>query len=103
MIKYAVKVSDYVDDDVDAIYKYILKKSFSIHSAEKWIRKIYDRIESLSTWPERYARFRFDDQARITHVGRYSIIYDVYNDIHEVLVLRVVYSRRNVAKLELSR
>lgn len=87
--------------DLHEIAEGILEVSRSKRSAEKWIGKLIDRIDSLATMPERYPVFRYNKLYRSTNVGKYKIIYRVEKAKRLVIVLRIVYQRMNLARISL--
>lgn len=99
MLKYKVIYSEAAKDDLLQIYKKIAEVSLSKRSADKWINRIIDRIDSLENIPEAHPIFRYDEELRSTNVGKYKIIYEVLKPKRIVAILRIVYARRDLSKI----
>lgn len=72
-----------------------------VHSVEKWIGRILDRVNALAVFPEGGAVYELDDRFRSVKVGKYRIIYEIYKKERAVAILRVVYARRDLKKIML--
>ena len=100
MKKYHVLISDDAEKDLLEIKSYIETKLLAPRTAKRLVKKISNATMSLSTFPERGSviekltkdHFIF----RQLVVGNYRIIYRVLEETIEVLVVRIVYSSRNI-------
>lgn len=68
-------------------------------SVIKWADKIANKISSLAVFPEGYPRYDYDDRLRSARVGKYRVIYRVFRKERIVLILRIVYARRDLKKI----
>ena len=101
MIKYDVFVSPEADKDIDDIFNYIAQNLGAPMSAARITDDIYQRIFSLSVFPEGYAMAECSNlegrEIRKVTSHRYIIFYVVDKKNKTVSVLRVLYSRRNIS------
>ncbi|MBR2658553.1 type II toxin-antitoxin system RelE/ParE family toxin [Candidatus Saccharibacteria bacterium] len=86
--------------DIDEIIGYILSVTWR-WSADKWARKFFEKIESLALFPEGNPIYEFDGTCRTTRAGKYSIIYEVNKDRLIVIILRVIYAKRDFKKIKI--
>lgn len=99
MKKYKVKLTKLARRDIDEIFSQIEEIAYE-QSAFRTVTKIYKKIFSLNYLPERTKWPYIPGNMRVVHAGKYSIIYEAFNENLTVEVLRVVFSRRNMAKLK---
>jgi toxin ParE1/3/4 len=85
--------------DLDNIWLYVARESGSIEIANKLIDSITDQFFLLARYPH-LGRARDDDfgaGSRSSAVGEYVVVYCI--EAEEVLILRVVHGRRDLASL----
>ena len=99
--KYAVTISPPARHDLLEILDNIAEVSGSLKSVAKWSDKILGAIDSLDYMPERFSTFGANPAYRSVNVGKYVIIYHVDKTIHQVIVARIVYTRRNMKRVSL--
>jgi toxin ParE1/3/4 len=91
-----IEVSSLVESDLDAIADYIAQDN--PRRALSFLREIRAQILELGQRPLRFRiRTELDDEARIAWVGRYGILFRIYNDA--VRVERVVYGAHDLLAL----
>lgn len=105
MKTYDVVISNQAKIDLNSIDDYISNELLAPHSALKVMREIKTRIKSLKILPMRYHRYEeepwFSRGVRVTRVRHYMIFFCVNGDKQKVVILSILYSRRNiVAALE---
>jgi plasmid stabilization system protein ParE len=83
---------------VEKIYKQILEKSFQ--GAENVKNEIFERAESLSAFPERFPVDRdLKSPYRRCLVRNFRIIYRIYEERKDILIIYVWNSKRDVSTL----
>ena len=103
MRKYNVQYARLAWEDISGVFRDILTVSQSEQSAEKWVNKIIARAETLNYMPRRYTRFRWsnNESIRSTNVGKYKVIYKIYDSSRIVKILRVIYGRIDFGHVKL--
>ena len=96
VLKYKVLIFQSAENDLISILDNIAEISGSVRSVEKWHSKIMRTIVSLGYMPERYVKFDFDPRYRLAKVGKYAVFYRVDKEKMRVLVLRIIYARKNL-------
>ncbi|MBQ6410043.1 type II toxin-antitoxin system RelE/ParE family toxin [Candidatus Saccharibacteria bacterium] len=99
--KYKVILMPRVKDDLVIILDKIAEVSLFSASVKKWNDKILDLAFSLDFMPERFASFQGNLKYRLAKVGKYALLYHVDKDNMRVLVMRIIYARRDLKKVEL--
>ncbi|MBR2741863.1 type II toxin-antitoxin system RelE/ParE family toxin [Candidatus Saccharibacteria bacterium] len=101
MKKYVVKMNDQADFDLLQIYDYIYNVLENPLAAKKVTNGILDKCAKLAFFPEANPAHIMHDkyEFRFSHFGNYTAIYIVNSDKHEVIIYRIVYSRRNIKLL----
>lgn len=101
MKKYVVKLNDQADFDLLQIYDYIYNVLENPIAAKKVTDGILKKCAKLAIFPmanpartikEKY-EFRF------SHFGNYTVAYIANSQKGEVTIYRIIYSRRNIAKI----
>ena len=95
----AYRLAQRAEADLDEIWLYVAKESSSVEIANRLIDTITDRFFTLARFPY-MGRSREEDLGpgyRSLALGEYVIVYCVENE--DVLVLRVVHGRRQLARL----
>ena len=97
MKNYKIITSPRAIQDVEDIADYIGNKLFAPRSAEKFIDKVVETYERLSTFPEMGTElkkeFALKFQYRWVLIDNYILFYTVKEDT--VIVMRVLFSSRN--------
>ena len=98
MKKYKVFLNDQADFDLQQIFDYIYGVLENPSAARKVIDGILARCEDLSSFPKagpvRFASGGFD--IRFIHFGHYTIAFAIDDEKKEVVIYRIIYSRRNI-------
>jgi plasmid stabilization system protein ParE len=83
---------------VESIYKYILQKS--LQGAETVKKEIFAAIDSLQTYPERFPVDRdIKSPYRRCLVRNYKIIFRIYNERKQILIIHIWNSKRSTESL----
>ncbi|WP_339252805.1 type II toxin-antitoxin system RelE/ParE family toxin [Sporosarcina sp. FSL W8-0480] len=102
-MKYEVKITNAASTDLEEIYYYISKKLHANESAKELLSKIEVSILRLSDFPFAYSLVTDDllreKGYRKLIVGNYIIFYLIDEENRHVLIMRVLYSRRDFKNL----
>ena len=90
---YKIVYKAYAERDIWEIADYL--SDHSIQATENFLREIKSRIESLADMPLMYPKIDPHQEYRKMVVGQYVVAYIVNKQAKEVLIMRVVYGRRN--------
>jgi len=94
-MRYSVIFTRSAEDDLDAIAEFIARDN--PRAAHEWIATIKDRIDSLSSHPERNRRRpQLGRGYRILVVGTYLVVYRIERD--SVYVMRVFQGSRDYGR-----
>ena len=99
MCDYNVLITEPAEEDLHEIGSYISKELLEPETAKKVIKKIGKGINSLKDMPLRNALIPDDRLAykgiRKTMVDNYIVFYTVTEEDQTVLIIRILYNRRN--------
>ena len=102
MRTYRVTYSTDAKEDLKDIYSdylYISKKV-----ATDQVKRIREEIRTLNTMPERYSLADFEPlrsrQVRRFSVKNHVVFYFVNNDDRTVTIMRIIYGRRDMEKID---
>ena len=101
VLKYDVIIMPKALEDLENILDKIAELTYFVGSVKKWSDKILGLILSLDYMPERFPAFWFDSRYRLARVGKYAVLYRVDKEKMRVLVVRIVYARRDLGKVEI--
>lgn len=99
MTSYKTFITRAAYEDIDSIAEYISKVLKNPYAANKFIDKIFDGIGRLSVFPKRNKALCIrgkDSEIRTLGIGNYLIAYRTDDTQKTVIVLRVIYSKRNI-------
>ena len=100
---YKVSISEQAGKDLNDIYSYIYYDLKSKISADRIVQRLHNAMVGLSEMPKRFHVYSqepwFSREVRSVPVGNYSVFYFVNDDEKDVLVIRIVYGKRNMKKL----
>jgi len=100
MKEYKILISDDAKDDLRTIYNYITNTLLEPGIASGQKNRILDGIRSLDHMPERYQLYDAEPWRskgfRKMLVDHYFVFYVPFTDKSEVLVVRVIYARRDI-------
>lgn len=99
-LRYKVVYTNDARADISEIFDGISQVAW-LGSAAKWTNRIINKADSLELFPERGARYWLDDRYRTLRVGKYVIIYSVDKARRSVMVIRVVYARRDLPMIKM--
>ena len=97
--EYRIEFSEAAISDLVSAYDAILRVSGFVPTAEKWYSSIMLRIRSLRVNPNGHLPYLYDGRYRTIHFEKYKIVYGVDEATRSVVVMRVVYARRNLEAL----
>lgn len=90
-------------DDLLSIHHYIADDLKEEINAKKQIEKIRDSINDLSTLPSRHKEVSFSPwKEKHIHqmlVDNYLVFYNINEMFSKVVILRIMYSKRNLEEL----
>lgn len=100
MKQYLVTISVAAQNDLKEIHFYIEKVLSAPKTAGKCVRSISKAILSLSIFPQRgrviQSMSKDTLQFRQLIVGNYRIVYNIVEEMDEVIIVRVLYSARKI-------
>lgn len=97
---YEITLTEEAMNDADEIHESIQSVAWP-ESADRWLARIFGKIELLNIFSEGYAKCVFDDMFRCVKVGKYIIVYFVDKKFHRIQIIRIVYARRDLAAVKL--
>ena len=94
-------MNDQADFDLLQIYDYIYNVLENPIAAKKVVDEILKKCTKLALFPEantaRIIKHKYE--FRFSHFGNYTVAYTVNSKKSEVIIYRIIYSRRNIAKI----
>ena len=103
MMEYRIVFSETSLNDIKKLYDYI---SYVLHNnaaAVKLAGSIFETVKKLSLFPKSYPlckeKMLKERNVRYVVVNNYKILYVVIDEKSEVLIARVIYSKRNIDKI----
>ena len=99
---YSVVITKQAEEDLRGIFEYISFTLYEPGYAAHKLQKLEQAISKLNYMPERYKKYEEEPWAKIglrkMPVENYNIFYFVDNEIEQVTVLRILYSKRDETK-----
>ncbi|MBS9775246.1 type II toxin-antitoxin system RelE/ParE family toxin [Candidatus Gracilibacteria bacterium] len=96
-MKYTIQISEVAQADLQLIYDYLYRFTFSKSTVEKFHDEVYSTIFSLQLFPNMYPKF--DDIYRIITVRKqYRILYEVDEIKKQVIISSIIASKSNISK-----
>lgn len=96
---YTIKITKEAKDDLKLIKNYIRDNLQEPNLANKVMKKLKDRINSLSNFPERFPIIKdyylSMHNLRKCAFNQYIIFYLVQNDERIVYIIRIIYGKTN--------
>ena len=93
-------------NDLDSIFEYITYELASPISATRQIERLEAKIDGLHDLPFRYKRYfserTNDNVIRVMPVDNYAVLFYPNRNTHQVTILRIIYSRRDLDRLLLT-
>ena len=86
-----------IEGDLRQVRSEILLASESDSTADNYLRRILDAMDSLADFPERYPQWRYSPSLRMMPVAKYCVFYRVVGDT--VRVVHVRYAGRTPFRL----
>ena len=99
MKKYKVVISKTAKEDMSSIYNFITVDCENEYGAVKVLQKIRNKCDSLSSFPKiKPIIMNYKDMdLRLIKAGKYTISYFVNDKKSEVVIYKVMSSKRNIA------
>ncbi len=99
MLRYKIVLTDKALEDITGIARYITEELFNREAADKLVDSFYEAITGLSIMPKRHEEitdeeFIIPEGIRHIIVENYYVFYRCNNNPDEVMVLRVLYKKR---------
>ena len=92
---YKVKLSEIALKELNNIYEYLAIEKVAIFAADRLIKKIYKKLDSLKHMPASFAIYEPHPDWRIVHVQNYKILYRVDEKQKLVVITRILHSSQN--------
>lgn len=92
--RYRITFSPLAKQDLNEIYAYIKEVLEAPLSAEKVVRAIRDKSDTLKILPYGYQKVDEETEIRAVSVRKYRIFYRISEENSIVIILRIIYSRR---------
>ena len=100
MGEYSLQITPEAEADIDEAYEYIAYHLENPQSAFELADGIYAAIEGLPAMPSRFPIWKREpmksEGIRSMPVKNFNVFYCINEPLHAVIVLRVMYNRRNV-------
>lgn len=97
---FKVIISAQAENDLLEIFEYITFELLSLENAEKQLDRLEKRILSLDEMPERFPRYGkepwYSRGLRFAAIDNYIVFYIPDIEEQTVIILRVMYSGRNI-------
>lgn len=92
-------------EDLKLIYEYIAYSLQSPSSAKSTVQKIINSINALTLFPEKHQIYNGiklnENDIRYITVNNYMVFYSIDNSNSHILIIRIIYGRRDIpAQLE---
>ena len=99
---YSVLITEQAENDLHGIFEYISFTLYEPGYAAGKIQKLEQAIARLNYMPERYKKYEEEPwktlNLRKMPVENYNVFYHVDNELEQVTVLRILYSKRDETK-----
>ena len=96
---YSVVITEQAEEDLRGIFEYISFTLYELGYAAHKLQKLEQAILRLNYMPERYKKYEEEPWAksglRKMPVDNYNVFYYVDNELEQVTVLRILYSKRD--------
>ena len=90
---YRVVYRAYVEKDIREIADY--RSDYFVSVAETFLRELRSKIERLTETPLLYPKIDSYSEYRKMVVGNYVVVYVFNEQTEEIVIIRVVYGKRN--------
>jgi len=99
-MEYKVNFSEKCIEDIDNICKYISDDLKAINSSNRLRKKIIERVEILTRFPEMYPKInKYDRLRREYHriiIDKYIILYTIDKTTREIYISHMFYGRKKL-------
>ena len=96
---YKIIFTDEFDEEIQQIYDYISKNLKEKEIADRFISKVYGRIEDLKIFPKMYMKIEKMDRLHNEYhrlvVNNYIVLYTVDELNQRVIISHIYYKRKN--------
>lgn len=101
---YVVRFTRHAARDLDDMFRYITYELDAEKAAKELMREVEDSIANLREFPFSAPQAKDDLLARkgyraLTVRKKYVVLYRVYEDRQQVIIHRIIYSRKDYAKM----
>ena len=100
---YTINYSQVALDDLREIYAYIAKELFAPDTAKSQLKRIREKVRSLSFMPARYALVEFEPWHSVgihqITVNNFIVYYLIDNETGIVTIVRIFYGGRNIEEI----
>ena len=101
--EYSYRFTEKAVQDLDEILRYISVELANHIAAQKFGRKIFEKIDIIRTFPKLGAPvdndFLSDKTLRKLPVDNYFIFYKLHYDERIVSIVRIIYGKRNIDEI----
>ncbi|MFZ4776674.1 MAG: type II toxin-antitoxin system RelE/ParE family toxin [Terrimicrobiaceae bacterium] len=77
-----------IEGDLRQVHREVMLASESDATADNYLRRILDAMDSLADFPERYPSWRYSPSLRMMPVAKYCVFYRVVGDTVRVVHIR---------------
>ncbi len=86
-------------NDVDRYLAYLIGEKVAIATIEQWFTKLYDQVDGLRQWPERFPVDPVQTQAtgqetRKMNIGDYLVFYQIDEVAHQVNIVAFMHGAK---------
>ena len=96
---YKIIFTEEFDEEIQQIYDYISKNLKEKEIADRFISKVYGRIEDLKIFPKMYMKIEKMDRLHNEYhrlvVNNYIVLYTVDELNQRVIISHIYYKRKN--------
>ena len=101
--EYSYRFTEKATQDLDEILHYITFEICSPQAAQNLAKKIFERIDTVRLFPESGAlvvnEFVNNKSIRKIVVDNYIVYYTASNENKEIVIVRIVYAKRNLDEI----
>jgi plasmid stabilization system protein ParE len=87
-VTYRISHAFGIEGDLRQVRREIILASGSDTTADNYLRRILDAMDSLAEFPERYPPWRYSPSLRMMPVAKYCVFYRVVGDTVRIVHIR---------------
>lgn len=103
--KYSFKFTPLAEEDIGSALVYISQKLFNVKAADDLFAKIENAIAHICEFPYSFADCSYflinDLNIRHANIDNYVLVYEVLEDAKQINVLRFVYAKMDLSRLNI--